>query len=229
MVLSSEECGQSRCHSVPPTWSAPFFSPAAAADAAAVTEVVRALESSLYGESRFSQADLEDEWSELHLERDVRVVRDGTASGYGWVCERGESWTSRALATRRARARDREADGDRARGEAARGGAGRIQNDVFEADSAARKLLESLGYRAVHFELELRIELNAPPPPPEWPEGLQVSRSTRSVTRSSSTPRSRRRSRRTWDFTPRDFEWWSKRHLRSGASTDALVRRPRRR
>ena len=36
-----------------------------------------ALESSLYGESTFSQADLEDEWSELDLGQDSRVVCDG--------------------------------------------------------------------------------------------------------------------------------------------------------
>ena len=36
--------------------------PAVAADAAAVTEVVMALESWLYGQTSFSQADLEDEW-----------------------------------------------------------------------------------------------------------------------------------------------------------------------
>ena len=36
--------------------------PAVAADAAAVAEVIAALEASLYGQSLFSQADLEDEW-----------------------------------------------------------------------------------------------------------------------------------------------------------------------
>jgi hypothetical protein len=51
--------------------------PAVAADAAAVTEVVFALESSVYGQTAFSQADLEDDWSDLDLERDARVVRDG--------------------------------------------------------------------------------------------------------------------------------------------------------
>jgi GNAT superfamily N-acetyltransferase len=70
-----------------------FLTPGVAADAAAVTEVVAALESSLYGPSTFSQADLEDEWLELDLERDVRVVRDGDRIvGYGVVRERGELW-----------------------------------------------------------------------------------------------------------------------------------------
>jgi hypothetical protein len=44
-----------------------FPTPAVAADAAAVTEVVAALESSLYGQTSFSQADLEDEWSDINL------------------------------------------------------------------------------------------------------------------------------------------------------------------
>src|SRR5919108_6411747 len=66
---------------------------AVAADAAAASEVVAALESPLYGQSTFSQADLEGEWSELDLERDVRVVRDGDRIvGYGVVRERGELW-----------------------------------------------------------------------------------------------------------------------------------------
>src|SRR5215217_5654001 len=119
---------------------------AVAADAAVVSEVVAALESSLYGQSTFSQADLEGEWSELDLERDVRVVRDGDrVVGYGVVRERGELWRvegyvhpdtlgrgiGRLIAT------GLEED-------AARRGARRIQNAALEDDSAARGLLESL-------------------------------------------------------------------------------------
>lgn len=46
-----------------------FCTPVVAADAVAVAEVVVALESLLYGQSGFSRADLEDEWSDLDLER----------------------------------------------------------------------------------------------------------------------------------------------------------------
>jgi hypothetical protein len=63
-----------------------FSTPAVAADAAPVTEVVAALESSLYEQTTFSQCDLEDECSELDLARDARVVRDGDRIvGYGVV------------------------------------------------------------------------------------------------------------------------------------------------
>ena len=58
--------------------------------------------------------------------------------------------------------------------DAARRGARRIQNSVLEADAAARRLLESLGYGAVRVFREMRIELEAPPPAPEWPDGLRV-------------------------------------------------------
>ena len=53
--------------------------PAVAADAAAVTEVVAALESSLYGPTTFSQADLENEWSELDVE-EARVEASGSVT-----------------------------------------------------------------------------------------------------------------------------------------------------
>jgi hypothetical protein len=64
-----------------------------AADAAAVTGVVAALESSLYGQSAFSQADLEDEWLDLDVGQNARVVRNGDrVVGYGAVRELGQLW-----------------------------------------------------------------------------------------------------------------------------------------
>ena len=72
-------------------------------------------------------------------------------------------------------ARDRHADRDPARG--GRGAPRRTQdpqNAVFEVDPAARRLLESIDYDAVRVFRELRIELEAPPPAPEWPDGLRV-------------------------------------------------------
>ena len=153
-----------------------LFTPAVAADAAAVTELVGAHASSLYPESTFSQADLEDEWLELDLEQDVRVVRDGDRIvGYCAANERGERWRvdgyvhpdafGRGIGRLIAAGLDEDA---------VRGGARKVQNGSLEADSAARRLLESLGYGAVRVFREMRIELEAPPPVPEWPDGLRV-------------------------------------------------------
>jgi mycothiol synthase len=177
-----------------------------------VTEVVVALESSLYGPSTFSQADLEDEWLELDLERDAQVVRDGDRIvGYGVVRDRRELWRvegyvhpdalGRGIGTLIATGLEDEA---------ARRGAHRIQNSVLEADSAARRLLESLGYSAVRVFREMRIELGAPPPAPRWPEGLRVvpfdwehdAREFHAVQQEAFAD--------SWDYTPLDFESWSK-------------------
>ena len=193
------------------------ITPAVASDAAAVTDVVAALESSLYGPSTFSQADLEAEWSELDLEQDVRVVRDGDrVVGYRAVRERGDVWRVEGyvhpdMAGRgigRLIASELEED-------AARDGTRRIQTAVLEADSAARGLLESLGYSEVRVFREMRIELEAPPPRPEWPDGLRVvpfepERDAREFHAAHQEAFADH-----WDFTPRDFESWSAPNLGS--------------
>ena len=193
------------------------LSPAVAADAAAVTEVLVALESSLYGQTTFSQADLEDEWSDLDLEQNARVVRDGERIvGYGAVRERGELWRAEGYVhpdelgrgIGKLIATELEED-------AARRGARRIQNSVFEADLAARRLLESLGYRDVRVFRELRIELEAPPPAPEWPDGLRVVPFVPERDAPAFHAAHQEAFADHWEYTPRDFESWSKFHLRS--------------
>ena len=195
----------------------PFSTPAVAADAAAVTEVVAALESSLYGPSTFSQADLEDEWSELDLERDARVVRDGDRIvGYGVVREKGVPWRVEGYVHPDALGRGigkliaTELEDD-----AVRRGARRIQNSVLEADPAARRLLESLGYGAVRVFREMRIELEAPPPAPEWPDGLRVVPFDPERDALDFHAAHEEAFADTWDYAPRDFESWSRGHLGS--------------
>jgi mycothiol synthase len=185
--------------------------PVVAADAAAVTEVVVALESSLYGRSTFSQADLEDEWSGLDLEHNARVVRDGDrVVGYGAVREHGHLWRAEGYVHPDALGRGiGKLIATRLEEEAARRGARRIENSVLEADSAARSLLESLGYSAVRVSREMRIELEAPPPAPEWPAGLRVvpfdpEHDAREFHAAQEEAFADAR-----DHTPHDFESWS--------------------
>jgi GNAT superfamily N-acetyltransferase len=190
----------------------PVVTPADPSDAAAVTEIVAALETALYGPSTYSQADLEEEWAEIDRERDTRVVRYGDrVVGYGAVRDRGEVWrvegyvhpeaSGRGVGTLIATGLERDA---------ARAGAHRIHNNVLEADLAARSLLESLGYEAVRVFREMRIELEAPPAAPEWPDGLRVvpfepGRDARAFHAAHQEAFADH-----WDFTPRDFESWSK-------------------
>jgi GNAT superfamily N-acetyltransferase len=185
---------------------------AVAAHAAAVTEVVVALESSLYGESTFSQADLEQEWSEMDLERDTRVVVDGgRIVGYGALREvwRAEGYVrpdahGRGIGTMIATDLEHAAAGR---------GAHRLQNSVLEADAGARRLLESLGYVAVRVFREMRIELDAPPPAPEWPDRLRVvafdpERDARAFHAAHQEAFADH-----WEHTPLDFGSWSERHV----------------
>jgi mycothiol synthase len=193
------------------------LTPAVAADAAAVSEVVAALESSLYGHATFAQADLEEQWSELDLEQDVRVVRDGERiAGYGALQALGELWraegyvhpdaSGRGIGTLIATGLEEDA---------ARRGAGRIQNSVLELDAAARSLLDSLGYGAVRVFREMRIALEAPPPAPEWPDGLRVVSFDAEHDAHAFHAAGQEAFADHWDYTPRDFESWSKSHLAS--------------
>jgi mycothiol synthase len=200
------------------------FATPAAADAAAVTQVVVALESSLYGQSAFSQADLEAEWLDLDLEQNARVVRDGDRIvGYGAVHELGELWRAEGFVHPDALGRGvGKLIATALEEHAARRGARRIQNGVLEVDSAARRLLESLGYGAVRIFREMRIELQAPPPAPEWPDGLRVVPFDPERDALEFHAAHQEAFADHWDYTPRTFESWSKSHLDSERSDPTL-------
>ncbi len=185
---------------------------ATAADAAAVTEIVVAVEASLYGHSTFSERDLLGEWAEIEVERDARVVLDGDRIvGYGVVRERGEElWEVEGFVHPDSRGRG---IGRLIAAGLEEGAAQRIQNNVIEVDAAACALLESLGYAPVRVFREMRIELDRRPAAPEWPEGLRV------------TPFDAERDARDfhaahqeafadhWEYVPRPFDAWSRLHL----------------
>lgn len=192
-----------------------FIRPAVAADAAAVTGIVVALESSLYGPSAFTQADLEAEWSDVDLGRDAFVVEDGRRIvGYGLLHERGGHWSAegyvhpgalgRGIGTMIATGLEQDA---------ARRGARRFHNGVMEADRSARALLESLGYVAVRVFREMRIELDAPPAAPEWPAGLRVVPFDPERDALAFHAAHQEAFADHWDHEPRSFEAWAKGHM----------------
>ncbi|HEY6397704.1 MAG TPA: GNAT family N-acetyltransferase [Solirubrobacteraceae bacterium] len=194
-----------------------FVARALAADARAVAELIAALESSLYGRSAFSQADLVDEWSDVDLEQNARVVRAGERIvGYGAVRERGERWDAEGYVHPDALGRGiGKLIATGLEQHAARRGACRIHSSVLEADSAGRRLLESLGYSAVRVFRELRIALEAPPAAPEWPAGLRIvpfdpERDAREFHTAQEEAFADH-----WEYTPHGFESWSKEHLAS--------------
>ena len=185
--------------------------PAVAADAAAVTEIVMALETSFYGQTTYSQADLENEWSDLDLEQNARVVRDGgRIVGYGVLRELGALWRTEGYVHPDAHGRGiGRLIATGLEEEAALGGARRVQNSVFEVDSAARALLESLGYGAARIFREMRIELEAQPPAPRWPDGLRVVSFDPERDALEFHAAGQEAFSDHWDHTPRPFEAWS--------------------
>ena len=200
------------------------FPPPTAADAAAVTEVVAALESSLYGQTTFSQADLEDEWADLDLEHDARIVRDGDLIvAYGALREAGEIWQAEGYVHPDAHGRG---VGRRIASEfeaaAVRRGARRIHNRVLEADAAARTLLESLGYRAVRVFREMRIQVEASPPTPPWPDGLRVVPFDLERDALEFHAAHQEAFVDHWEYTPRDFGSWSNWYVGSERFDPAL-------
>ena len=190
---------------------------ATADDAQAVAEVVGALESSLYRGSSFTQADLEGEWSELDLDldRDTRVVRDGgRVVAYCAIQQRRDPWRVEAYVHPDAHGRGvGRLLAETLEQLAAGGGASRIQNTVLEADSAAGVLLESLGYRVVRVFREMRIELDGPPAAPEWPADLRVGPFDRERDARAFHAAHQEAFADHWDFTPFDFESWSRMHV----------------
>lgn len=191
--------------------------PAAPSDAAAVTELVVALETSMYSESAFSVADLEEEWTEIDLGRDARVVRDGERTvGYSLVRERGELWRVEGYVHPDARGRGiGKLLATALEEDAIRGGGRRVQNATLENDAAGRALLESLGYGAVRVFREMRVEHETEPPAPEWPDGLRVvpfdpEQDAREFHAAQDEAFADH-----WEYAARDFERWSKLHLGS--------------
>ena len=191
--------------------------PATAADAAAVAEVQVALEASLYGHTAYSQSDVEEEWSDLDLERDALVVVEGErVVGFATVRERGEVWRAdgsvhpdvhaRGAGTRLATALEATVAG--------RGGR-RVQNSVLELDTAAQELLDSRGYRRVRVFRELRIELDAPPAPPTWPEGLRAEPFDPDEDDRAFHAAHQEAFADHWDYAPRPFDVWRKGNIES--------------
>lgn len=193
------------------------FDPAVAADAPAITEVIVALETSLYGQSAFSRADLEDEWLDVDLEQNARVVRDGDRIvGYGAVRDEGERWDAEGYVHPDALGRGiGKLIATGLEEHAAHRGARRVLTRAFDVDSAARRLLESLGYCAMRVFREMRIDLEAPPAAPQWPDGLRVVEFDPERDALEFYAAHEEAFADHWEYTPREVGLWSKSYLGS--------------
>ena len=149
--------------------------PASLADAEAVHDLIAAFEERHSGKAEVTADDLRDEWRRLDLARDSWIwERDGSIAGYAALLAREErvdadgyvhpehtglGLGSLIVETTEARARER--------------GLTRLHNAILPFDRAAARLLESRGYGDVRHFYRMAIEMDAAPPEPVWPEGLE--------------------------------------------------------
>lgn len=138
--------------------------------------MIEADELHLRGEVQWGAADMRHWWTQLDMERNAWLVEnEGRVVAIGSLMQRGDKldgWMTvdpdfcgRGISTalvELAEARGRELGGPT------------IKLGAFAENTAARSLLEGLGYRDVRHYYEMRIELEGSPPDPEWPSGLEA-------------------------------------------------------
>jgi GNAT superfamily N-acetyltransferase len=150
---------------------------AAVGDAPAINELVVAADEAVQGWSDRTEGDLLDWWRMVDLENDSWVVEDGDGpiaayavifphgetaelDGFvhparkgiglgGWLIARGEERVRELVLPK-------------------------IHGWSLAQDQDARRLFESVGYREVRRFYQMLIELDGPPPPARWPEGIHV-------------------------------------------------------
>jgi GNAT superfamily N-acetyltransferase len=189
--------------------------PAAPGDAEAVARMVIAYERSLYGETAYTQDDLEVEWATIDLARDSLVLlADGEIVAFGSVHDRGQLWRTDAYVHPAHQGRGFGAELAGALEAMARSrGAHRIQSGVAEPDEAGLRLFAELGYEPVRVFRELRIRLEAPPAPPQWPPGLVVDAFDADRDARAFHAAQQEAFADHWEFKERTFEEWRDFHL----------------
>ena len=124
----------------------------------------------------FGLDDIRNEWRVTDLERNTWAWEDGDRLvAFGILRSRGDELSvngfvhpdfhGRGLGTAIVQATEARAR---------KLGARKLDNGVLATDRAAVALLEENGYRDVAHFYVMTIELEDPPPEPEWPEGLEA-------------------------------------------------------
>ena len=154
--------------------------PATPSDAAAVAELMNAFDRAYVEEPDTLDADdVTAWWSRIEPERDARlyIADGGRLAGAATLSDRIQGtldldayvlpeYAGRGLGG---------AMVDWLEEETARRGLDRAQTAALTVDTAAGRLLRGRGYEPVRIFYRMAIDLDGPPPAPEWPEGFEVS------------------------------------------------------
>jgi mycothiol synthase len=154
--------------------------PMAAGDEAAVAELMNTFDRWFLDEPDVVDPDeITGWWVRLELERDSRLYLQAGENvvGAATVHDRGEDyldldafvhpeWTGRGLGA---------AMVDWLEEEAGRRGLAVARTSALAADEPAVRLLAARGFAPIRHFYRMAIDLDAPPPEPEWPAGFEVS------------------------------------------------------
>ena len=167
-----------------PSCSALAFRHPAPDDAARVLELMIRRDVEEVGHPDSILEDLRYDWDHISLERDawLALTPEGGLAGYAAVVPWkaalrydvlvDPSWPGAAREPGRellARCQTRGA-------ELARGGTCQPIARLYIAhvNDAERAMAEAAGFRLVRYQFQMRIQMEAPPPPPEWPAGVKL-------------------------------------------------------
>jgi mycothiol synthase len=191
-------------------------------DPRAVAALVRAFEAHFTGLPEMSEADLRHEWHELELDRDVWLIElGGELAGYAALYTKPHTYVDayvhpdqfgRGVGARLV---------DLSEAEARHRGIELIRYGVLDADERAQELLASRGYREVRRFYRMLIELDGPPEPPEWPDGLELAPFDPTEARAFHAALDDAFADH-WDHRPESFEDWSERWLEAPDSDVSL-------
>jgi mycothiol synthase len=188
--------------------------PPRAEDAEAVAAVMSAFDGHFGVVEESQPEDVRREWRELDLDRDAWIWEEaGTAVAYATVMKQGERFVADGYVRPSHFGRGiGSAIVERTEQRARELGAGPLENAILGNDPAANALLRGCGYRDVRHFYRMRIELDAPPPEPRWPEGfvaeafdLAHAREFHAALEDAFAAE--------WGHTPESFDAWSRRRL----------------
>jgi mycothiol synthase len=156
------------------------FRPATPADAEAIAELIRAYDRAHGGETGTDADEVRDDWTRegFELERDALVAEDGgRLVAYAQAVRRPREGEVLVDACVHPDARDRARADElyrRMEEHALELGGDRLVTGAFGNDLWSAELLAARGWARTRSLLRMAIDLEAPPPPPGWPAGVEV-------------------------------------------------------
>ena len=155
------------------------FRPATHADAEAIAEVIRAYDRAHGGEIETDADEVRDDWTApgFELERDTLVAEDGgRLVGYAWTTRRRADGEVGLDVYVHPEARDPEVGDElfrRSEERASERNARLLVTGLLGDDTRGVDLLRRRGWAYARSLYRMAIDLDAPPPAPAWPEGVE--------------------------------------------------------